>query len=184
MIREDQMFDADKIAAETINRVMQHWHWKFGAQLWFVAPMPPTNQPHPLEQSPLREQITMICRAANGELARDDDVMGELGEMIQSLAETLYSTPLDNSYSIPASFWATELGQAVLHAQLWLRNDELITLTEAAKILRGSTEAADRMWVVEQIRRGRLTRYVDPTEPNPQKSGRASRQEVEALANA
>lgn len=50
---------------------------------------------------------------------------------------------------------------------------ELITLTDAAKLLRIQQHALSAL-----IDRGGLTRYIDTTEPNPTKAGRVLKSEV------
>lgn len=177
------IFDANKLSAEIISRVMHHMTWKYLNQLWFVAPdvLTTSGQPHPVEQSPLREIIHTLCRVVNEQPERDEQTVYEVMDMTQSLVETLYSNPLDGSYIVPEHFWTTELGQLIMLAQLWARGDELITLSEAAQILRGSVEDRDLVYVNDQIKRGRLTRYTEPDEPNPQRAGRVSRQQVETL---
>jgi len=177
------MFDANKLSAAIISRVMNHMTWKYFNQLWFVAPdvLSASAQPHPVEQSPLSEIIHTLCRVVNTQPERDDATVFEIMDMTQTLAETLYSTPLDGSYSIPDHFWTTETGQLIALAQLWAQGDELITLSEAAKILRGASGDRDLVYINEQIRRGRLTRYTDPDETNPQRAGRVSRLQVEGL---
>lgn len=177
------MFDADKLSAEIISRVMHHMTWRYLNQLWFVAPdvLRASAQPHPVEQSPLREIIHTLCRVVNEQPERDEQTVYEVMDMTQTLTETIYSNALDSTYVVPEHFWMTEIGQLIMLAQLWASGDELITLSEAAKILRGSVEDRDLVYVNDQIKRGRLTRYADPDEPNPQRAGRVSRQQVEAL---
>lgn len=177
------MFNADKIAAETISQVIHHMEWKYLHQLYFAPPnvMAASGQPHPLQQSPLREQIDTLCRLVNDKPAWDEMLAGEVMEITQSIAETLFSNPLISAYEIPQAFWSSDLGQLVLQAQLWARGDELIALKEAAEILRGSSEPRDLVWINDQIGKGKLTRYVDPGEANPQHAGRVSRAQVEGL---
>lgn len=173
------MFDATKIVQDITSRVMHHMTWQFMHQLYFMPPQMP-----PIEQSPLGEQIRQLCQVANGEIDRataDPMFVGETAEMVQSLMETLFSTPLINAYLIPESFWGTELGQVVQAVQLWLADDELITLSEAARILRGQAETRNLVYVRSLIDKGELTRYADPGEPNPQRAGRVRRSEVERL---
>lgn len=184
------MFDADQITKDTISAVIDHMTWKFHHQLMF-APQGIVEwlrgQPHPVKESPIKEQIETLCKVANGDIDRDTaDKMfiGEVMEMTQSVVETLYSTPLEVAYMIPETFWATDLGQVVMQAQLWARGDKLITLSEAAEILRGDTQKRDLIWINDQLKRGNLTRYVDPDENNPTKAGRVSLAQVEALRDA
>lgn len=175
------MFDANKITAELVSQLMHHFQWHTGALLWFVAPTV-TNQPHPLEQSPVREYVETLCRVVNTQPERDEGLEYEVLDITQTLAEGLCSLPWANGYEIPAEFWATDIGQLIIHAQLWARGDTLITLSEAARILRGASNDRDLVYVNALIERGQLTAYTDPTEPNPQRARRVSRADVEALS--
>lgn len=86
-----------------------------------------------------------------------------------------------NGNVIDPEFWQSEIGQAILKVRLWLDNDELITLKEAAIILRGNAESRDLVWINDQIKKGKLTRYIDSDEPNPQRSGRVRKLDVISL---
>lgn len=175
-------FDAEIITKEVTSRVMQHMIWQFMHQLFFAPPLLP-----PITDSPLGEQISQLCRVANGEVDRataDPEFVGETAEMVQSLAETLFSTPLSSAYAIPEAFWRTDLGRVIAAAQLWVADDELITLSEAAEILRGQSKTRDLVYIRALIKKGDLTRYSDPDEPNSQRDGRVRRSEVENLKNA
>lgn len=177
------MFDADKITVEVVSNLLHHMQWRYLGQLWFAPPdvIGASSQPHPAEQSPMREMIETLCRVVNEKPERDDALTFEVMDMTQTIAETLYSAPLENSYTIPDSFWSSDLGQLIMQAQLWARGDQLITLSEAARILRGSAETRDLVYINDLITRGKLTRYIDPGEPNPQHAGRVSLQQVHAL---
>lgn len=177
------MYNAQTITNHVVSQMMHHMEWKFGQQLWFAGLNLDTEQLlQARQQSPIGEQIATLCRIANGEITRDgnDELAGEVMEMTQSIAETLYSTPLEYSYSIPNEFWRTELGQVIMLAQMWARGDELITISEAAEILYGENTQAARMRVKRMIERGDLTCYVDADESNPQRETRLSRNEVES----
>jgi hypothetical protein len=179
------LFDVNKITVEIVSNLLYHLQWRYLGQLWFAPPdvLGTSGQPHPAEQSPLREMIETLCRVVNDQPKRDDMLTFEVMGMTQSIMETLYASPLEPSYTIPDTFWTSELGQLVMQAQLWARGDELVTLTEAARVLRGSAETRDLVYVNDLIARGKLTRYLDPSESNPQRAGRVSRQQVEALRN-
>lgn len=175
-------FDPEEITKQVVGKVMSHMEWKFLRQLWFIPPsMTPEVRTLPYLESPVREQIEALCLIANGKVNRNrasEQQVGEVMEMTQNLAEMLYSTPLEGTYSIPPAFWNTDLGQVILHAQLWAREDELITLTEAAILLRGEANSASYNYVRRLIDRGHLVEYRDPHEPNPTKATRLSRQAV------
>lgn len=129
--------------------------------------------------------IQLLVRVANHEIPGDlaDDVlMGAVEEAIQLLSKVLFASPGNPlHYQIPPHFWQTDLGQVIRYCQLWLRGDDLISYTEAATILypEEALQTA-RMRIKRMIERGELTPYCDPTENNPQRSARVSREEVES----
>lgn len=173
------MFDANEIARSTINQVESKLR-EILHELYFGGA---TIQPHlptiPIQQSPLKDQITLLVNIANGDYAEEP---GIVAETIQSICETLFVAPAGAySYEIPEGFWKTPLGQVVMRCQLWLHHDELLTISEAAQLLRGSTDKADLMFIRRAIDSGKLTAYTDPGEPNPTRATRLSRAEVEAL---
>jgi len=140
----------------------------------------PPIQPDLLYNSALADQLAEIARCAGGGVQHSQDgfTEGVIQEGIQDLMERLFCPPgLYTTYDIPSRFWEHPLGQMVARALLWIRGDELITMTEAAEI-RGVTVQA----ISQAVRVGRLTRYVDPDATNPQRSRTlVSRHEVEAL---
>jgi hypothetical protein len=89
-----------------------------------------------------------------------------------------------NGQEVPDEFWQSDFGKLVQAVQLWLEGDALITLREAAQVLRGSTEDRDLIAINGYIKRGKLTEFVDPSEPNPQKARRVRRGEVEGLKSS
>lgn len=96
----------------------------------------------------------------------------------------LHTNAINDDSNISDRFWNTDAGRVILNVRLWLDDDEMITLTEAAEILRGGSETRDLVWINDQIRRGKLDRYTDLSEPNPQRAGRVSRAQVEALKDS
>lgn len=171
------MFNAESIIAETITAVQQQQE-RLAQALYFsgVEPVLPTQ---PLVQSPLRDQLELLVAVANGDHGHEPGIVAETA---QAVCEVLFTSAM--TYEIPSAFWRTELGQVIAHCQLWLRGDDLISITEAAQILRGDTKKADLMAVRRLIAHGALTEYFDPTEKNPVRQPRVSRTEVEALHNA
>jgi len=172
------MYNAEQLINQVINRVTDHLRWKFLNALYFAHPELPI-EPHPLQQSPLHEIITTLVKVANGKTEGQNP--GEVMEMCQDIAETLYSVPLENAYTIPPHFWETDMGQVILRAQIWASGDELITISDAAELVHGENTQNNRMKIQRAIKRGDLTAYVDKAEPNPQRSTRVSKREVESL---
>lgn len=105
---------------------------------------------------PMAETLAGIARAAAGERKHDEFNDGVLNEEIQSVMESLFSTPVAYAYTIPDVFWTTELGKMLARARLWLRND-LITIADAAKKYGISVQA-----VSQAVDSGRLQTFVDP----------------------
>lgn len=159
------MFDANKISLDTIGAVQAHFN-EVARQLYFL-PLD-VNPVEPLIDSPVKQRIALLVAVANGESHHE----GEVSEALLSVI-----TLLDHVRGVPP-----EMQQVVQHCQLWLNKDELITLSEAARLLRGEANNTTLRYVNDQLQRGKLKRYTDPSEPNPQRAGRVSRKEVEILA--
>lgn len=176
------MFDAKAISREVVGKINQHIQHVFMAAFWGGAPKPDTAQMlvEAYESSPIVEEVTTLVRFANGEA--EEDFEGEIQETIQGLCELLF-VPIGEhySYTIPDEFWNTPLGQVMAYCQVKLRGDDLITISEAAQLLRGSADNRDLVAVNGYIERGKLKAYIDPQEPNPTKARRVSKQEVEQL---
>lgn len=177
-------FDASNISWGVISSVLNRYR-ELGADLYFHSP---TVIPHidtgvpaevaPYEQSPLQDIVKTLVQIANGEVEPDETT----NDAIQSLMETLFIAPLSTwGYEIPPAFWTSDLGQVVLQVQLKLFGDRLITLSEAATILRGKSTGTTLKWVNDQIKKGTLKAYIDVGEPNPQKNTRVRLSEVESL---
>lgn len=158
-----------------LSRIWNHYQWQMQERFGFynITPLDAIQ----ITRTFLAEEIALIARAAAGEIDREnEDLAGELNETIQSTLELLFSSPLITGYQIPDEFWYSEFGQIVARAIVWLRQDQLITVTEAAELRGVSVQA-----ISNAVRDGRLRRYVDPDEPNPQRQTLVSRDEVDAL---
>lgn len=177
------MFHADKIARDTVQTMINHLSHLYLRLSWSgsTSHETATQMYGWLESSPVLEEVRLLVRAANGELDRDPATIDEVNETIQSVVELLFAQPGSTSYDIPDHFWASELGQVVRHAQLFVRGDDLITHTEAAQMLYGASDERELMRVRRLVDGGKLTAYADPREPNPQRASRVSRAEVERL---
>lgn len=134
----------------------------------------------------LDSAVALLNAVAAGECddRRDDDAFDErVGDAYDMVMALLFSNAW-NSDSVDEAFWETPMGQTALKVRLWLNCDELITISEAATILRGSANNRDRVYVNSLITRGELVRYIDPSANNPTHAGRVSRAEVERLRDA
>lgn len=137
----------------------------------------PNIQPETLYNSALADQLAEIARLAAGEMDVETAIDIGVGKSIQDLCERLFTTPgTGYSYRIPAEFWNTPIGTIIGKALFRLRGDELITMSEAAEILGIGLSALSN-----RVSRGDLQAYRDPDEPNPQRSTRVLRSEVERL---
>lgn len=129
------------------------------------------------------DDIHLLVKIANsdipGDLA-DDIILGDVEDSINTVLNLLFASPGNlHHYAVPDQFWHTELGKVIRHCQLWLRGDDLINYTEAAAILYPDDEVqVARMRIKRMVERGELSAYLDPTENNPQRAARVSREEV------
>src|SRR6056297_1047234 len=113
----------------------------------------------------LRRDISAMCsiltEVANGDhnIATVTDAFYDNVDAIHDdLMQMLFGNAY-NSQLIPDDFWLTDIGQTMLKVTIWLNHDELITLTEAAQLARGATNKRDLIWINDQIKRDRLTRF-------------------------
>jgi len=79
----------------------------------------------------------------------------------------------DAFYTIPDTWYETKMGGLWLRAFVRLQGDELITITEAARLASVTVAAMS-----ERIAKGKLPAYPDPNEPNPQRRQRVRRSDV------
>jgi len=127
--------------------------------------------------TPVAETFAEIARAAAGARQHEEFGDGVLQECIQTIMELLFASPLLSTYDVPDVFWQSPLGAMVARAMIWLRQDELITLNQAAEIAGISVPA-----ISQAVDAGRLHPYFDPDATNPQRGRRlVSRAEVQAL---
>jgi hypothetical protein len=184
------MFDAMTIADDVVSRVSDHYQ-RIGHNLaWLEAD---SCSPAVRPPTPLHADIARFVQIANGEHNRataDDQLIGELIERFQNLLDLLFLPATRRyAYRIPVTFWEEPgIGQVLARVQAWLRQDDLIPLTEAAQLLfpdvaRTNLQAA-RMRVKRLTERGELMVYLAPDEPNPTQQARVSRQAIEALQAA
>ena len=184
------MFDADAIVRDVIGRVLANYQ-RIGHRLYHNGSGDPPKAP--LQSSPLRDDIMLLVRIANGDIDRatvGDEEVGAVVEAVERLIELLFARPGEpHAHHIPAAFWSQPgIGQALAHVQVWLRRDDLIGYTEAAQLLFGELAYANiqaaRMRVKRLVERGALLAYAAPGEANPTRRGRVSRMAAQALRDA
>lgn len=166
---------------ETIQQFLRNYYEqrKWDIEQAFLGVQLPLLPNDILYGSALADQLAEIARLAAGEMDVPTAIALGVGEGIQDLMERLFAAPgTGYSYTIPQSFWQTPLGAIVSAAHFRLRGDDLITITEAARMLDVSVQA-----ISNRIDRGQLAAYRDPDEPNPQRARRVLRSQVEALAS-
>lgn len=198
------MFDPQPVTAWIVGQLSWHTQRLHMQVFWGSdpqtggAPFYAAQLHQAIETSPLREEIALLCRAANGEIPRDsadEAVVAEVIDTIQSIAELLCVAPWGASgYTIDRAFWTTPAGQVMLHAQRWAKAEELITYTDAARLFdplawsetlatdaRNRMQEAARARVRRMVESGELTGYIDPLESHSNRQARVSRAEVDAL---
>lgn len=183
------MFDSNTITHDVVTRVTQHYR-KIGKKLEWEEDTMEIDVEYP---TPLHEDIALFLRIANDEMDRtevDDQTIGDIVERLQQFLDLLFLPAHGRlTYSIPSSFWTEPgIGQVLVRVQAWLRQDDLISFTEAAHILfpelAESNIQAARMRIKRLTEGGALMVYLDPDESNPTQHTRVSRQAVEAFRAA
>jgi hypothetical protein len=180
------MFDATTITVPVFERLRSHTarlHRQLGLTTWDALP-----DAH--AASPLHADLALLVRIANSELDRqraDPELVGEVVACVQRVIDILFTPPFGKTVAtLPEAIWLQPgIGQLLAHVHAWLRQDDLIGLTDAAHLLFADLAArnlqAARMRVKRLIARGALMAYLDPSEANPTRQTRVSRQVVEAL---
>ena len=107
------MFDAQQIAETTIGQLA--WHLQSIHMRLFWGSEPQAEPPYSLQlhqarqSSPLREEIALLCRAANGDIDRasaSEQTLGEIAETLQSIVEATAGPPLLSQYTIADAYFA------------------------------------------------------------------------------
>jgi hypothetical protein len=173
------VFDAEQITRDVIDQVRRY----MTRLMQQSAADAMTTIPN-FEDTPLEKAIRLLVRVANGDFPADmadEDFSQDVEAAITMVTRVLFTSPgSPRDTAIPAQFWQGEMGSVIRHCQLWLRGDDLITFSEAAEMLfPGENVQAARMRIKRMVERGELVGYSDPSERNPQKAARVSRQEAE-----
>ena len=196
------MFDAQQIAETTIGQLA--WHLQSIHMRLFWGSEPQAEPPYSLQlhqarqSSPLREEIALLCRAANGDIDRasaSEQTLGEIAETLQSIVEATAGPPLLSQYTIADAYFETAIGELIAVVMAWLRGDDLISFMDAGRLLVAAgltpnsvADLEDRRvakTVVERVRRlaeaGTLRRYRNTAPGSEARSEwKLSKSEVEA----
>ena len=165
-----------------IGQLVRQHHQKL-AQLLGDAPIQ-THQAELGAHSPLRNDLELLMRIANGEMQRSiatHAMQQQIEEALQRLIELLFGNLMQSYVSIPDDFWQTDAGILVSRVRWWLSGDELITISNAAALAFGANTQANRMRIARAMDKGLLTWIPDPSVANPQQNRRVLRPQVERL---
>lgn len=121
------------------------------------------------------ESCEQIARAAVGESEGLD--RGEVHDHAQGIVEKLFGVPGASEYDIPRAFWQTPFGNMVALALVWATGDTLVTVQQAVDMT-GKTHS----YFGRHVASGKLTSYIDLSEPNPTRRTRLLLSEVERIA--
>lgn len=172
-------FDASAIAEEVISQIRNHIS-RLGLRVYVGGVLPQT---HDMDWCDLKAEIEELCRIANGAVdhkAASQEFIEETHQLVQDIAE-LCGPYYATTYTIPDDWRKTRLGQAWDAVRFWLLSDDMITLSEAARLLYDAADAAELNKLDRLITRGDLDQYNDPSESNPRKARRVLKRQVRAL---
>ena len=138
------MFDAQQLTEWTIAQIATHLQSIHMRLFWGAEPT--AEPPYSIqlwqarESSPLREEVALLCRVANGEIDRasaDDARLIEVADTVQGLVEITAGPPLLASYTITIddAYFATPIGELVAVVLAWQRGDDLISYMDAGRLL-------------------------------------------------
>jgi hypothetical protein len=168
-------FDAATIADETIAALTEHVS-RLSQRLSIGGWLPDAKD----DYCPLRSEIDDLCRVANGEVERataGEEFVMDTHQLLQDIAE-LCAWWWTAEYEIPQSWRETDLGRAWDAARYWLLSDDVITLSQAAALLGYTTDSTGMSKIDRLIARGKLSTYIDPSEPNPRRARRVSKRDM------
>jgi hypothetical protein len=132
-----------------------------------------------------------VRAASSGGLRWNTETAARVDQSLTRLMRAFFgSAKVDNVNwtNIPEPFWASPLGSQVARALLWVKQDSLLTMLEGARLLyadeiqngTGNDQTA-MVKLSRLVTTGRITKYLDFTENNPQRRGRVDKRELLAL---
>ena len=145
------MFDAQKITAEIHGTIDHHLFWLLQSRYIGGADITPLIS---TDDTPVSEIVTTLAAIANGDVQRESAeqlFIAEALEGIQQLCETLFTPAFGGSaYTIPDSFWQTELGQLIVTVQAWAEERTPESIIEDKTVMLTPSEVAEMKGVNEQ----------------------------------
>lgn len=134
--------------------------------------------------SPLRRDLELLVRVANGEYLRANAgkaLVHQVDSALRNLMQLLLGNVVGTHVAVPDEFWNTKIGVLVSRVRWWLSADELITISNAAALAFGENSQANRMRIARAMDKGLLEWAPDPSVANPQQNRRVLRSQVEQL---
>ncbi len=178
------MFDPQQITEWTLSQIATHMQSLHTRLFWGSEPAAEPAYSIQLWQarqsSPLREEIGLLCRVANGELPREqasEALVFEIADTVQGIVEITAGPPLLSQYTISDAYFETPIGELIAVVLAWQRGDDLISFMEAGRLLvaagmtpypsdRQLTDR-ERKSLAERVRRlavaERVRRYRNPS---------------------
>ncbi|MDP9370776.1 MAG: excisionase family DNA-binding protein [Chloroflexota bacterium] len=138
---ETESRDYQEVIDQALQLVYSHHH-RLVSQLYPSAFHP--LQLHQLREGPLGKDLNRLAQLASGQLR---DVKEGVLEAIESVLQLLFWPAAADDYSVPRSFWDTELGRMMALAKYRaFEPNELVSIGNAAQQL-GVTRPTIYRWM-------------------------------------
>ena len=105
-----------------------------------------------------------------------DELAGQILADCEAVETWLNPGPV--IHKVPEAFWASPVGFMILRARVWAEQDQLITLSAAAK-----TSGMSLSVLSQRMARGQIPGYRDPSIKNPKHGRRVRLSDLQALMN-
>lgn len=175
MTTPDMADSVERVVREFAANYLERLRWQLGQMIpgadnvgldvWHDNILERTMQP--------QDWLTM----ARYGLGLEDADPGFIAEICQSLAEWLFCIPGNSAYSIPSEWAETEMGMLWWAAYTRSQGDELITLTEAAKLVDIPLST-----LISRIERGQIREFINPFAAERQGRRLVRRSDIEAMS--
>jgi hypothetical protein len=134
----------------------------------------------------LQPEIELLCRIANGSVDRSTAAkrfVARAEDTIRRVISLLCERPFftTNVPLAPKEFAQTHIGQLICACQKWVYEPHWMSYQQATTLLFGQASRKAFNRINRLVAEGKLTRYEDPDEPNPQRAGRLDRREIEQM---
>ena len=141
--------------------------------------------------SDYENDLSNVQAASAGNLHWSAETAARIEKSIARLMQAFFGSAKVTSVNlsnVPEAFWASPLGSQVARALLWAKRDSLLTMLEGARLLfaeeirNGENDDQTAMVKLNRlVSSGKVTKYLDFTENNPQHRGRVDKRELLAL---